>query len=218
MYGGSRISDKGGFLTGQHRHKLPARRSVLHAGLLRRTEGMRTLRIGRSELRSVVLRTQIMRWTNGDRWSVWRVGPRAVGALGLASLALSQIGCGSAPQFPTVGRNSTVTRAVASWPNWDKCLRNHGVSVPAGYRPGVGRVPKPDANPKVVNDCQRFQPAAGPTPPWVVRAVDAASRCMIARGFANTVIGDGQGISYAYGIGPSTPGFAASEKACGNFA
>ncbi len=137
-----------------------------------------------------------------------------------AMVAMAIAGCAAGPEFPSLKPSASAAHATASWPAWDQCLRDHGVSVPAGYVPGVGGVPKPDANIKVIKECQKYQPPAQMPPLSVRKEVIAASKCMETHGFQNTYqfFPGGEGITYAAGITPSTPGFAAALKACGRFA
>ena len=137
-----------------------------------------------------------------------------------AGLAAGISGCASSPQFPAVGGAGKSTPAQASWPNWDQCLRSQGLSVPAGYIPDGHHGPKPEGSTAALKACQRYQPPSQLPPASVRSEVIAASKCMAAHGFSNTYwfFPGGDGIQFAHGISPSTPGFSEAVKACGRFA
>jgi hypothetical protein len=136
------------------------------------------------------------------------------------SLALAISACGTSPQFPSTGSGGESTHVAASWPNWDQCMRSHGVDVPAGFIPDGHHGPKPQASAAVYNACQRYEPLAPLPPESVQRQVIAASKCMAAHGFQNSYkfFPGGDAIMYAPGIRDSTPGFATARQACGRFA
>lgn len=144
-------------------------------------------------------------------------------ALLLAALgAVCLAGCASPPHFPTVKQHTTRKAVTASWPNWDQCLRQHGVTVAAGYDPyDPHGVRKPNADPQVIRACQRYEPPAPPPSNAFSQQLAATSKCMAAHGFPNTyklLPDDGYEINYGPGISPATPGFTAAQKTCGPLA
>lgn len=106
---------------------------------------------------------------------------------------------------------------MATWLNWDQCLRNHGVSVPTGYEPYNPKgIPKRAARVVVIIACQRYAPPAPPLSAAARQKAVQTSNCMRAHGFANrlTITGQGLGMTFARGLSPTTPGFDAALIAC----
>src|SRR5487761_1307228 len=136
--------------------------------------------------------------------------------------ALAVTGCASSPQFPSVKQSGAPKAVTASWSNWDECLRQHGVSVPAGYDPyDPHGVTKPRAGAAVIHECQRYEPPAPPPTTAFGQRLAATSKCMTAHGFPNTYAllpDDGYEINYGPGVNPPAPGFTAAHKQCGSLA
>ena len=136
-----------------------------------------------------------------------------------AALAGIQCGCGSSsPQFPSLGTGSA--SATVSVDSWDQCLRNHGVSVPAGYDPY--NVPagskKLNASDSVVNAFAVHLPPAPPLTNSERQQWLAFVACMRAHGFDApdpSFLPDGNvEITFPVGVGPNLPGFTAAQNAC----
>lgn len=160
------------------------------------------------------------------RWLPDHNGLKGATAVAVLSLLPLLASCGSSPnKFPSVAAStpgSQSTHAAASWPNWDNCLRAHGVAVPAGYDPySPNGAHKPNASPGVIRRCSIYAPPAPPPSSGFLQRLAATSKCMLAHGFPNNykvLPNGGYEINYGAGISPQTPGFTSAQRACGPLA
>jgi hypothetical protein len=128
--------------------------------------------------------------------------------------------CGAvAPAFPSL-RPQTGASGV-SIAGWAQCLRNHGVTVPAGYDPYS---PPPGSAKLDVTDtaeaaCASLLPPNPQQPSASGDKFLAWARCMRSRGIPApdpTVLADGNVVeTLPDGVGPAMPGFNAAAAACG---
>lgn len=138
----------------------------------------------------------------------------------IPALSVLMCACSSgAPSFPSLSSQpATHTVSVAAW---DQCLRNSGVTVPAGYdpySPPPGST-KPNASSKTEAACAAFLPPAPAVPAAVRAKFTLWARCMRAHGIPApdpTFLPNGNVIeSLPIGVGPAMPGYTAAATACG---
>lgn len=149
----------------------------------------------------------IMRRHRRIRW--------ATGAL----LAALMCGCGASQQaFPSLSKGAS--GSTVSFAAWDQCLREHGVSVPAGYDPyhRAAGSPKLRVSVSAIAACAVHEPPAPPLPAAVREQLLAYTKCMRAHGIETpdpTFFPDGNFlITWPAGVGPKLPGFTATDEAC----
>jgi len=139
--------------------------------------------------------------------------------IGLAGLAfLTGCGGGSTASFPSLtdaGRGAGVSLAA-----WDQCLRDHGVSVPAGYDPynppkGTAKL---DAGSAATSACAVHLPPAPPAPDTVRKMYLVFTQCMREHGIPApdpSLTPDGNVVvEYPPGVNPRMPGFTAAAATC----
>ncbi len=147
------------------------------------------------------------------------IGARLIVIAAGTLVVLLQCACGtSQPQFPSLGAGGS--GAVVSFAAWDQCLRDHNVSVPAGYDPynPPAGMPKLSASTSAWNACAIHLPPAPPLPASVRQKWLSFTECMRAHGFDApdpSFLPDGNvSITYPMGVGPNEPGFTSTQTTC----